>query len=1214
MPERHPAHEAVRTRLILAATTGNCDGLLTAEAEREAAALADVLAADYNTKAAWALGQFHWFRYMTLPSGEDLDDYLAAARLLAPVYAEDPEVIPSPLRERFEGLHRDSRGAPADPRELISRAHRSLNAYQRGATLAALDESVALWRTAIEATPGSPSERAALKSDLGAALKLRYDRTGDVAALTDAIGLHRDAVASGSAGELAGLRSNLAGALLAWHEVSDDQRVLTEAAALLESALADVVEGSAEHATLAGNLLLVRTRLSKAGADNGNLAAAIDACRRVLADLPADDPGYSRYLSNLSTALQERAERTGDRGLAAEALQLMRAAVAACPGSDPERPAHLSNLAVALVQLPQAAGEASRLHEAAELLRAAVSATADADRGKPSILGNYATTVRNLGERTGQGHYLREAVEAGRRALELLPGGHQERPAYLSNLGLALQTLYHHTGDSALLTEALTAHREAVELAAPPSPRAGDYQSMLGGALLTAFEQTENAAFLTEAVETLQAATAPGQSPRAGTLTNLGLALYTVYEETGQLGALRAAVQAHRDAIRSPQSMHSEERSERAGQLSNLGIALQELSEATGDGAPLAEAADLFRAAVGTVGDDHAELATYLVNLGNVLQKEEEERTPAVTPDERAKLAEAIACYSRAAGITGATAHTRVYANRQVTRLAARAGSGAAALAAAEAAAALLPQIGSRSLPRRDRERQIGGIARLPGDAAAAAISAGRPDRAVELLEQTRGLLAADTLLVRAGQDELRANPAGAALAGELERLRQRMQFLDSAASLPADSPRPPGDRPADKAGGGLPQVQAARDAQVLSRARQDVQRDWDDLTGRIRASGHADFLMPPGISELAEQAGLGPIVFTGTSGDRGYALILSATAPLVRVVPLPGFTEHAAYQHANQFREARLGVPEADAQAPASHLIHQTLEWLWDVAAAPVLSALGYDSLPASDHDWPRVWWCPIGITAYLPLHAAGHHADLRSDDPALFARPRTVLDRVISSYTPTVQALARARAYRTGGEPLAPLVVAVPNAMGTRPIPGAAAEAEAIATLMPGAKILANPTRGQVLAALPHHGAVHFACHGDADLIDPGASELVLPDHQTSPLTLRDITGLRLNAKLAFLSACETQLVRENLADEALHLTGGFLYAGYQNVIGTLWNVKDGAARELAIDFYFRLQRSTPADAGSCARALHHAICALRSRYLGLPSLWVAHTHTGV
>ena len=48
-------------------------------------------------------------------------------------------------------------------------------------------------------------------------------------------------------------------------------------------------------------------------------------------------------------------------------------------------------------------------------------------------------------------------------------------------------------------------------------------------------------------------------------------------------------------------------------------------------------------------------------------------------------------------------------------------------------------------LARADREHGLGPLSALPGEAAAA-MDAGQPDRGVQLLEQARGVLVADTL------------------------------------------------------------------------------------------------------------------------------------------------------------------------------------------------------------------------------------------------------------------------------------------------------------------------------------------------------------------------------------------------------------------------------------------------------------------------------------
>lgn len=187
--------------------------------------------------------------------------------------------------------------------------------------------------------------------------------------------------------------------------------------------------------------------------------------------------------------------------------------------------------------------------------------------------------------------------------------------------------------------------------------------------------------------------------------------------------------------------------------------------------------------------------------------------------------------------------------------------------------------------------------------------------------------------------------------------------------------------------------------------------------------------------------------------------------------------------------------------------------------------------------------------------------------------------------------------------------------RAPDTPPLPGVAAEAKALVKLMPTACWLKEPTRGTVLDALPRHSVVHFACHGYADLTDPGASELAMRDRGIEPLILQDISALEMNQGLAYLSACDTMFARPSLADEAVHLAGAFHLAGYQHVIATLWNVSDAAARDLAVGVYARLSRNGTADPQPdlAAQALHHATRKLRARRLTIPSLWASHTHTG-
>lgn len=121
--------------------------------------------------------------------------------------------------------------------------------------------------------------------------------------------------------------------------------------------------------------------------------------------------------------------------------------------------------------------------------------------------------------------------------------------------------------------------------------------------------------------------------------------------------------------------------------------------------------------------------------------------------------------------------------------------------------------------------------------------------------------------------------------------------------------------------------------------------------------------------------------------------------------------------------------------------------------------------------------------------------------------------------------------------------------------------------------------------------YDVLHFSCHGLFDTNDPLQSGLQLAD---GTLTARDIMGMRLNADLVTLSACQTGLSERRPGDELVGLTRALLYAGASSVLVTLWSVDANAALELMRDFYFRLQ-ATDADTAK-AVALRDAMLALK------------------
>ncbi|PVF92839.1 hypothetical protein CPB86DRAFT_716670, partial [Serendipita vermifera] len=115
---------------------------------------------------------------------------------------------------------------------------------------------------------------------------------------------------------------------------------------------------------------------------------------------------------------------------------------------------------------------------------------------------------------------------------------------------------------------------------------------------------------------------------------------------------------------------------------------------------------------------------------------------------------------------------------------------------------------------------------------------------------------------------------------------------------------------------------------------------------------------------------------------------------------------------------------------------------------------------------------------------------------------------------------------------------------------------------------------------------------------------------------LTLEEIIKLELpNAEFAFLSACQTTTGDEALSDEAVHIAGGMLLAGYKGVVATMWSIQDDLAPEVADEFYHHIMADDGRpDSRKAAEALHYSIQKLRKeRSIALTS-WIPFVHLGM
>ena len=887
-------------------------------------------------------------------------------------------------------------------------------------------------------------------------------------------------------------------------------------------------------------------------------------------------------------------EQTGEMPLLYRAIDMLRAVLDADRLLDPaERHQATHAVGTALWSLFERTGDLATLDKGIGLLDEAAGMPGGPEAQRLKSQANLAGALRLRAERTGSRTDQERSIELTRDLIERTPPADPNRPSRLSGLATALWSLALTTGESELARGAVEQQRAAIAAFAEHA-RAGtrtETSAAYGpdgvpvsafsnlGLLLTAVHQmTGEAAALDEALEQCQRAVRqadPGDPLYPRFQANLALVL-SLRQPDGSTGDDQTAANAAREAFAATPAGHPD----RANRARLHAEALWRRFQQDRDPVLLDEVVQVASLAADIEVPGQSNWANTRALLARALA------VRGTRDDNVVDVAEAAALLGEVAANPAVPTQHRVAAARQQTAPLWALRDTAGMLHAASLAVELLPRVAPRNLSRADQERPLGTFHGLASEVAALAIGAGKPELALTLLEHGRGILLQRALDDRADLTTLREQAPGLA-----ERFEQLRDLLD------ATQPE------AEEATLTAPSLsQAGRDAQ----RRHDLAAELDELLDTVRrVPGLAGFLKPPALAELTARCTRGHVAVINVSDNlRCDALILDASG--LRVVPLPelDFTEAAA--RADAFRT---DVLDSLVSAPAARRVVDTLGWLWKTIAAPVLDAIGAVAEPQADATWPRLWWVPTGPLAFLPLHAAGRYTS-----GALTGF--TVLDRVVSSYLPTVRSLPVAVSAATP-EPSA-LAVAMPETPGKGDkgnLPFASDEADGLAGRLPGTKVLkgGEATGAAVRAALSRHAWVHFACHAESSAEDAAAARLLLHDHQEHPLTIRDIAALRIGPKeLAYLSACDTAHGPVRLADEAVHLTGTFHLAGYTHVIGTLWSIADSYAAKIAGAVYEEITTPAP-DVSRTAVALHRAVRQVRADRPDTPALWAAHIHVG-
>lgn len=1012
--------------------------------------------------------------------------------------------------------NRPPENPPPDPRQAEARQSPeqryadAISAMNRMVTT--LDFEALPWVTEVfRATAGVLPEgnpaRPGVLNNLGTASQLTFVGSKDLGDLDDAVSYYRAAASTAREDDpdLVLYQCNLALALTDRATQTDD------AASAKESA--QVARQATEHTSRRdqrrmmalirlGNALKLHAQLAN---DPRSDDESIDAFREAMRGVPGSPAETSDLLVNLGAALLRRYERGGALDDLHEGIGNLRTGIDAMPDGEPRRGA-LCHLANALRLSFQTSGDLGDLNGAINELLGVLGVLGSGHPLLGRVVWNLASTTSEHVDSTGEPGQLRRVLRALSPAVRGISATDDHRASALAGYGALLRRNFVHGAESDSLDASVSFGDASAEATTVPADRCAMLIS-LAMTLITRYEHSGDAADLdlaTTAAEGAAGLVPEGSATQYGAWTQLGIVSAHRFRRSSLLQELETAVEMFDRAL----SAMPERAPGRAVVATHLGRALQTLHQRTGR-------RRLYRWA------------------RRVLTEAAEQGTAAA--DQR----------MRAATLCG--------------RLAAQAHRWSEAMESFTLAVELLPLVtrGKRVVASPVMQQRWALIA---ADAAACALEAGEPDRAVELLEHGRAALMSDFL------------PAG----GEIGQLHRDLpELADGAVRLRRLLDRPP-DEP------------ALVDVTTLDQDdRGDLAQAWDDLLQDVREVQPEHLRMTP-FRDLASVGADGPVVMVNLSRYRSDALIVFGGRALT--VSLPGAGLQSAAEQTDTLLAA---VERQDSQALAG-----VLDWLWHNVTRPVLDRMGYTRTPKDGQRWPRVWWSNMGSLTFLPLHAAtawsGHGA----------------MDRVISSYTPALRTLVRAKR-----QPLPddgrPLVAAGSQEEIGWELPRSN---QILAQYWPSAEIASTESSSgsDLLRMLPSHPWLHV-CERSIQYPGQPAAGVVL-DRQPPQraLSLLDMGHVSLEeAEFTYLGQCTTVIDTPSAA--AVTLAGALGFAGVTHVIGTLWGLDEQTSDQLHTDVYEKVFGGSEFTTDLSAYAVHQAAARMREQHPGDPTRWAAHVHVG-
>ena len=302
-----------------------------------------------------------------------------------------------------------------------------LRRFERSGSLGDLSEAIKIQQRAVQLTPDGQVDLPSWLNNLGFSLSRRFERNGDLADTSEAIKSQQRSVylAPDGHSNLPIWLSNLGNSVLGRFQRSGD---------------------------LDDNLGTSFLRRFECSGDLEDLSESIRIQRRAVDFTPDGHADLPSLFNNLGNSCLRRFQRNGDLS---EAIRIQERAVHLTPDGCADLSSWLTNLGTLYLCRFERSGDPVDISEAIKNSRHAVRLTPDGHAGLPLCLNSLGLSFLYRFECSGDLEDLSEAIRIQQRGVHLTPDGHADLPMWLSNLGISFSRRFERGRDLEDLSEAI---------------------------------------------------------------------------------------------------------------------------------------------------------------------------------------------------------------------------------------------------------------------------------------------------------------------------------------------------------------------------------------------------------------------------------------------------------------------------------------------------------------------------------------------------------------------------------------------------------------------------------------------------------------------------------------------------------------------------------------------------------------------------------------